>query len=394
MSAARPRVLVAWEHGRNFGHVARLTAVAGWLKQAGADIVWALPPGWADAEPFRSGPHRCVPAPSIVPSRAGSQGAAQSFADVLASFGFLDAAALQATVRRWLDLFDRLAVDRIVLDYAPAAQLAALLRGLPALQITNGFDAPPAECPLFGIGMRGPMLERRNARQMAELDRSIAAVAQALGRAAGASLRELLAYPARCYDCIAETDPYGPRADGVYVGPLGQPPETASVPWPEGAAEAPKVFIYLRAEAQVDRVLAALQRMGALAIVAWPDASAQALAARERAGLRLVNCAVNLREVLPQCAAVVNYGSTTLVCQALLAGKPQMMWPADAEKWLVARRVEQVGAGVAVGPVATEVVVEGAILKCLAAGGFAGQVSTAANSLNGLAAALVAQWVK
>jgi len=394
MSAARPRVLVAWEHGRNFGHVARLTAVAGWLQQAGADIVWVLPPGWADAEPFRSGPHRRMPAPRIVPGGAGSQGAAQSFADVLASFGFLDAAALQAAVRRWLDLFDRLAIDRIVLDYAPAAQLAALLHGLPALQITNGFDAPPAECPLFGIGMRGPMLERRNARQMAELDRAIAAVAQALGRAAGASLRELLAYPARCYDCIAETDPYGPRADGAYVGPLGQPPETASVPWPEGPAEAPKVFVYLRAEAQVDRVLAALQRLGALATVAWPGASAQALAARGRAGLRLVNRAVNLREVLPQCAAVVNYGSTTLVCQALLAGKPQVMWPADAEKWLVARRVEQVGCGVMVGQVATEVVVEGAILKCLAAGGIDGQVGTAANSLNGLAAALVAQWVK
>ena len=394
MSAARPRVLVAWEHGRNFGHVARLTAVAGWLQQAGADLVWALPPGWADAEPFRSGPHRRVPAPRIVPGQAGPQGAAQSFADVLASFGFLDAAALQAAVRRWLDLFDRLAVDRIVLDYAPAAQLAALLRGLPALQITNGFDAPPAECPLFGIGMRGPMLERRNAQRVGELDRVIAAVAQALGRVAGASLRELLAYPTRCYDCIAETDPYGPRADGVYVGPLGQPPETASVPWPEGPAEAPKVFVYLRAEAQVDRMLAALGRVGALAIVAWPGAPAQALAMRERAGLRLVNCAVNLREVLPQCAAVVNYGSTTLVCQAVLAGKPQLMWPADAEKWLVAQRVEQMGAGVAVRPAATVEVVERAILRCLVVGDWTGQVQTAAPNLSWLAAKLVVEWLE
>lgn len=389
MSTARPRVLVAWEHGRNFGHVARLTAVAGWLQQAGADIVWALPPGWADAEPFRSGPHRCVPTPRIVPSQTGPRGAAQSFADVLASFGFLDAAALQAAVRQWLDLFDRLAIDRVVLDYAPAAQLAALLRGLPALQITNGFDAPPAECPLFDIGMRGPMLERRNVQRLGELDRVIAAVAQALGRADGASLRELLAYPTRCYDCIAETDPYGPRADGVYVGPLGQPPATASVPWPAGAAEAPKVFVYLRAEAQVDRVLAALQRIGALAIVAWPGASELALVARERAGLQLVNRAVNLREVLPQCAAVVNYGSTTLVCQAVLAGKPQVMWPADAEKWLVARRIEQVGAGMAV----TVAAVEKAILRCLAVGDWTGRVTTEAASLNGLAARLVVEWL-
>ena len=383
---------MAWEHGRNLGHVSRLTAVAGWLQQAGADIVWALPPGWADAEPFRSGPHRRVPAPRIVPSLAGPATAAQSFADVLASFGFLDAAALQAAVRRWMDLFDQQAIERIVLDYAPAAQLAALLRGLPALQITNGFDAPPAECPLFGIGMRGPMLERRNAQRVADLDRTIAAVAQALGRATGASLRELLTHPTRCYDCIAETDPYGPRANGVYVGPLGQPPETASVPWPEGAAEAPKVFVYLRAEAQVDRVLAALQRVGALAIAAWPGASGQALAVRERTGLRLVNRAVNLREVLPQCAAVVNYGSTTLVCQAVLAGKPQVMWPVDAEKWLVARRVEQVGAGVAVGP-ATLDAVEGALMKCLA-GGLTGQAKTAARSLHGLAATLVVKWVE
>ncbi len=61
----------------------------------------------------------------------------------------------------------------------------------------------------------------------------------------------MLASPLRWYDCIAETDPYGPRHDGVYVGPIGAPQHVVTVPWPSMNEQGPKVFAYLRDEADV-----------------------------------------------------------------------------------------------------------------------------------------------
>ena len=75
------------------------------------------------------------------------------------------------------------------------------------------------------------------------------------------------------------------------------------------------------------------------------DAEAQQ---HRRKNVTIVSGPVDLDLVLPQVDWVVNYGSTTFVCQAVLAGKPQLMLPTDAEKWLVARRVHAQGAGVAV----------------------------------------------
>jgi len=341
--ATRPRrILLAWEHGRNLGHLSRLGAIAGLLAQSGTETAWAVPPAHLDAIKlggnvrwYGASPH-AAPTPTPTPN-AGTP--VRSFADVLAALGFVDETSLRRTVESWLQLFKDSNADGVVLDYAPAAQLAALLADLPAAQITNGFDAPPPHCPVFGIDVRGPMLDRRNAQQVAQLDRSIDSVARSLGRATGSSLNALLRYPTRWYDCTEEADPYGPRSDGVYVGPTGQPEQAVQVDWPEGAADAPKVFVYLRDEAQVNAVLQALGRAGARVICAWPGASASALAQRRGPSRTVVGCAIDLSTVLQECDTVVNYGSTTLVNQALLAGKPQLMLPTDVEKWLVARRV-------------------------------------------------------
>lgn len=349
MTLQRARVLMAWEHGRNLGHIARLTATARLFERAGAQIVWALPDGYRAPAPFDACGHALRSSSRVAVHAAQRIEAPQSFADILTLLGFADPAALGQAVTAWIDLFDANAIDRVVLDYAPVAQLAALVAGLPTHQITNGFDAPPPDCPVFGIGMRGPMLEQRNRQRVEALNGALCTVGTAAGLRRNLSLRDWLAYPARWYDCIAETDPYGPRDDGTYIGPVGQPPEAVPVEWPGDARGARRVFVYLRSASQAGAVLQALSARAARVICAWPGAPDEAVATWMSGSVTIVNRPVDLSQVLPQCDAVVNYGSTTLVCQALLAGKPQLMLPADVEKWLVARRVHSQGAGVALG---------------------------------------------
>jgi UDP:flavonoid glycosyltransferase YjiC (YdhE family) len=342
---ARPRVLLAWEHGRNFGHAARLLEIAAALSLRGADVVWAVParelqaPWLVDAVGSKNA------APSSACGVDANSPSIRSFADILAAIGFASEGMLKAAVSQWLTLFDRLAVDRIVLDYAPTAQLAALIARLPAAQIASGFEAPPADCPVFGIGMRGPMLDRQNASRLQAMDQVVVSVATQLGRAGLAGLRDVFAYPSRWYDCIAETDPYGPRADGAYIGPVGRFSRAEAAQWPPGPEQARKVFVYLRSEIQLVAMLSALPAPLCRVLCVWPGASEHAAGKLRRDGLNLLTRPIDLAAILPGCDLVVSYGSVATVCMALLLGKPQLMWPTEVDKHLVAARVAAIGAG-------------------------------------------------
>lgn len=351
-TGAGPRILLAWEHGRNLGHLSRLSAIARLVAAQGAQPVWAVPPAFLQAPQLQGMPHPRYAAPMMRPNAPPPAQRVDSFADILLSFGFADANVLGRAVRAWLALFETVQADSIVLDYAPAAQLAAHLLGLPAFQITNGFDTPPPDCPIFGITMRGPYLERLNAKKLDKISTVLTQVGQDLMGRLGPTLDVYFNYPAKVYDCIAQTDPYGPREQGFYVGPLAtlQNAETAS--WPDHAADqtpahtpAPKLFAYLRDVPNTGEWLVALGSAQASTLCVWPDATNELIAQHSNSRLRIVRHPVDMNQALAQADAVLNYGSTTTVAQTLLAGKPQLMLPRDIEKTLVARKVVQHGAG-------------------------------------------------
>ena len=153
---AAPRVLLAWEHGRNLGHISRLLAVAQLVEEQGGEPVWAVPPAYMQAPQLRGVPHARHAAPVMRQAAPAARQRIDSFAYILLSFGFGDVAVLGEAVRARVQLFETVQPRSVVLDYAPAAQLAAQLLGLRASQISSGFNAPPADCPVFGVTLRGP----------------------------------------------------------------------------------------------------------------------------------------------------------------------------------------------------------------------------------------------
>lgn len=339
------RILLVWGHGHNFGHLARLGAIAEVLRGLRCQVCWSVPASHLSVvretlalsrEPVDIAPVARTSEQPSVP---------QSFADVLVSFGFAEEGALHRTVGFWLHHFASAEVDGVVLDYAPEAQLAALIARCPAVQITNGFDAPPPNCPTFRIGVRGPMIDRKNEASIARIDVAINLVAKKYGVPSDTSLANVLAYPSKWFDCAPQADPYGPR-EGNYIGPVGKPRDTVVVDWPTAELERKRVFVYLRQGDQVRSVLDALASLKATVICAWPATLSEPIELKDHQVV--VNRPVSLSSLLHSCDAVVNYGSSTLVSQCLLAGVPQLMLPTDVEKWLVSSRVAGVSAGVVV----------------------------------------------
>ncbi len=92
-------------------------------------------------------------------------------------------------------------------------------------------------------------------------------------------------------------------------------------------------------------MLPVLAEEKARVICTWPGATTSHISEWGSQGITVSPHPVDLHSLLTQCRLVVNYGSSSLVCQSLLAGKPQLMMPSDTEKMLIARRVSQLKAG-------------------------------------------------
>lgn len=346
------RVLIAWQHGHNLGHLARLLAVADALRLSNADVVWAIAATQRkSAAAVVAAGYKVMPAP---PGMAHAPSTPLvSYVDILNAQGFAEVDLLSSQIRDWIALFKSEAVDHVLLDNAPGAQLAAYLIGLPTTQISNGFDAPPSGCPPFGLGMRGPWVDARNQQRHDGLSARIADVATRLVGRSGATLAAMLGHPRRWFDCVVETDPYGRlrsrRRGDAYIGPQGRPPEAAEVTWPAATrSQSPRVLVYLRGSAAPAAALAALANHGAQVICAWPDAKAVDVELAARRDQIVVAGPIYLDLALQEADWVVNYGSSGFVCQSLLAGKPQLMMPSDTEKYLVAGTVQSIDAGVVI----------------------------------------------
>jgi hypothetical protein len=340
----RPRVLLAWEHGRNFGRLSRLLRVSSLVEQQGGEPIWVVPRRHRDAPQLVALSHRRLVAPAIEQQVFAPDFRADSFADVLLSVGFDDPRSLARSVQGWLQILEQVQPECVLLDYAPTAQLAAQLVGLRAFQLTNGFDAPPSHCPPYADVRADSVLGQRNAERVQRVSANIARVAQSLPGAPASSLQAILKHPRKIFECIPEADPYGARANALWVGPLGAHLDAVDVPWPESWLCRRRVFAQMRTMGGATELLDELLLTDAVTLCVWRDAPPEVMARYRNTSVRVLRHPVRLERVLPEADAVVNQGSTALVCQTLLAGKPQLIVPSDFEKLTVARRVAQSGA--------------------------------------------------
>ncbi|MFX1679013.1 hypothetical protein PV762_07250 [Mitsuaria sp. CC2] len=325
------RIALAWEQGGNQGHLVRLRRLCDELERAGAAPVWALAPHRRGLAALAGDPRPHVQAPPVLTRPLG---AVLSTADLLVSQGFLDDAYLLASIRAWHALWQRERIAGVVADYAPVAQLAAWAAGLPVLQVTNGFDSPPADLPIFATRFNGEYFVRKNAVTVAALSRSLERVGRIFGRAL--SLAVLFDAPDRLLDCVPQADPHGPRSPSAYVGPLGQLPCADEATW-TGRPGMKRAFAYLRGQAAVAAFAAASSGRNWELFCVCPDWTGDTVALGEH--VRLTRTPVDIASALRDCDAVLNYGSSTLVSQVILAGKPQLMMPPDIEKWTIAATV-------------------------------------------------------
>ena len=337
------RILLAWELGGGYGHLASLRIAARQLRAAGHDCLFAVRMLENAAEFLEPELGPVLQAPVRLGNGRNPVELQLSYTSLLHNVGFDDPTGLSARIAAWRELMRTWKADRLVVDHSPIALIAAHSLGIPATAIGSGFDLPPLKHPYPSFQPWAPVPEAQLLRNEEQVLIELNGALQRLGLAPYENLQAIYAGCARVLLTYPELDHYDtPRAEPYFGVPdysLGAAPT-----WPGGSA--PRVLAYLRPHPQLEAMLKALSASKARVLLRIAEIEPEKIRPWLRPGFEVIGQSINLRQAAQECEAYLHYAAHGTVAEMLLAGKPGVLWPDNLERNLVARRAEQLGAAV------------------------------------------------
>ncbi len=339
----RAKILFSWEIGQGYGHVLPLLPMAREFKAQGHQVTFALRDvrgagAMLQAEgftvlqaPFH--PDQFFPADGPQP---------QSMADVLAVFGFTSRQHLAGMAAAWAGIFKLCQPDLLVASYAPLSLLCARQHGVPSVLMALPFELPIDAHP--SPDWRGGQ------RQQVFDAQIIDAVNAVFDRAPIGSVHGIFVAQQTHVMSFAELDFFGPRAGVSYCGAFFVSDVGIAPHWPMGSVGSTghegKIFAYLNTELpQLDALRQAIHASPLHYCICLRDASPALLQAWHAPNVWITEQMLRLDLALPQCDAMLNYGSAGLVHASLLAGKPMVSYVRHFEAMLCAQQAARLGAG-------------------------------------------------
>jgi UDP:flavonoid glycosyltransferase YjiC (YdhE family) len=341
------RLFYAWEFGANLGHIGAFLPLARALRQRGHDVRWAVAQTAPAAGLLAQEGFTWLQAPTSPETQR--EGPPLSYCDILLRFGYARSEDLLGLVVAWRELLRLAGAQAVLADHAPTAILAARTLGIPVVLFSSAFCVPPRQTPL--PNMR-PWLALPPGQLDALESQALASINALLARFGKAPLRAV----AQLFDVAEDTllgfpelDHYAGRGPARYWGNLPDAGVGDAPIWPKLPGK--RIFGYLRSGTpHHEAALAALQALGQPGVVFFPDAPP---ALRERytaPHLAFSATPLDLAQTASQADAAVTYASLSTVTSFLLKGKPLLLLPGHLEQFLLARRVEEMGAGLIVNP--------------------------------------------
>ncbi|HEX4300185.1 MAG TPA: nucleotide disphospho-sugar-binding domain-containing protein [Gammaproteobacteria bacterium] len=336
------KILMAWELGAGYGHLAPLLTLARPLKAAGHEVSFVVRDVVAAEAVLAGSGIPFYPAPAnFSPSGAVTL---HSYPQILLSTAFNHADEVRARVRAWRSLFEMLKPAVLVADHAPTALLAARGGPMRCVITGNGFVLPPDVSPLPELRPWAPADPKLLADAEAQALQQMNDVARRLGAPLFTRVADLYAGTAPALFTFPELDNYaalraGADYWGVLPGPGGAAPR-----WPAGSGK--RVFFYGQPFPSLAGVLESLAGAAHRTLVYIPKLAPEL---RRFAGPRLVFAGTlqDMAAVTRDCDAAVMTSGHSTVAAMLLAGKPVVVLPQHLEMFLIARGIEESGAGLA-----------------------------------------------
>lgn len=334
------RVILGWELGAGYGHVAMLVPLARALYDIGHTPILVLKDTSVLPKDFDADRIRVVKLPAWPAFQGEPRHVdAETLGDPLLSLGFGSADHLERLAALWDPLLADIRPDVAVIDFAPV--LSMVLRGrIPVVAIGTGYSVPPLGRRLGPIR---PWVERLSDAAEARQDRILDALARVAARRGGrpAQVADLFTGDAAAVCTIALLDPYNRRRGARPLGPLNIPRTVERRP----AAPA-YGFAYLAGDAaNLPNILEGL-RTSPLPFQAFVRHIHPDLRRRfEGSALRLHDTPQDLVAHMGRAAVVVHHGGMSTTHEALWTGTPQLLVPKTLEQTITTRAITSAGLG-------------------------------------------------
>ncbi len=336
------KILFAWEIGGNLGHIAKYLPLLRLLRQRGHELLFAskeielaqrllAPEGIAH-----------VQAPLVTRFTGGIREPA-SFADILAEIGFADADALAGLLSGWRNLFELFKSDVLVAEYAPAAQFAARLYGVPCLSLSTGFERPPdmQPFPLFRPWLK--LSTEALLKKEAKLLDVANTVLTRQGIAPMSRLQDVLKTDRSFLTTLPELDHYGARKGANYIGPMFTLADGLTQDW--AGLPGPRIFAYLRPYPELPYMLDALRDSNASVLAVVPGIGTERAAAYSNERVHVFEEPLKLAPLLRDMDLAITHGGHGLAGALLLHGVPMLTVPTNIEQYMMSNRLIQLGVG-------------------------------------------------
>jgi hypothetical protein len=331
-------VLLAWELGGGFGHIASLRRYAAKLGRHGVRMVAAVRNpkmgrvlAGLGVEVLQAPPW---PEASFTPQQyAGTSSV--TLGDSLAGAGLADASAFNGVLAKWTEIFKNIDPDLVVADYAPAAALLARGR-VPLMIVGNGYTVPPSTMTHF------PLLHRTHEPVWDEM--RLLTILNKTGSGYGIAPLEQLPQLFSADDYLVETfsllDPYDLQRTIPVDGPA-----LDKTPLPK-RKNADEILVYLAPGYTIrrDLVRALLPFANKIRIRA-PDLSFIHRSRLRLAGAQVHRERLDLAGALASAKLVVHLGGSGLASHAIAAGVPQLIFSTHIEQELNGQALERAGIG-------------------------------------------------
>lgn len=362
------RIFYAWELGANLGHIGKFLPLARQLRSRGHAVVWAVAQTAQTARLLANEGFDWLQAPVCPECRR--EESPLSFGDILLRFGYADGSDLLGLVVAWRELMRLTGAQIVLADHAPTAILAARTLGIAVMHFTSGFFVPPRCRPLPNMRPWETIAEERLLEVEIRVLASINAVLERFGQPPLEAVAQLFDVAEDALLGFPELDPYASELSGRrYWGNLGDSGVGAAPVWPDGPGK--RVFAYLRHDIpHHEEALAALRALGQPAIVFFPGATPALIGRYAAPHLVFSPVLIDMAQTARQADAAITYGSNQTTTSFLLMGKPLLLLPGQLEQYLLARRVEEMGAGLLVDPTLPADDMAGKLHRTLSEAGF------------------------
>lgn len=344
----KPCVLYAWELGKSFGHIGAFLPVARKLRDQGTKVAWAVADRDIAARTIAEERFSYFQSPVVTDCFQGD--APVSFSDILLHFGYSNPSVLYGLTKAWRDLIAHTGARVLLADHAPTAILAARTLNVAVMLFSYGFCVPPPVVPSPCFRYWLPVEHSKLILLEQSALHSINLVLKKFGLTSLRSVAELYEVQEPTLLTYPELDHFGSqRNEARYWGSIYSSFSKRKVGWPSG--EGTRVFAYLRRSTPyAEEVLSVLSLSRYPSVVVCPDAPDSWLSKYNRGMLNTTRFFLDSDTFIHGTDMAITYGSHGLTAGFLRAGKPVLVLPAQLEQYLLAKRVETLGAGCLLSP--------------------------------------------